>query len=283
MKKIFGFLTVIIFTIISFSCSGPQKSKGDIKIQLIQTLENTQTFPKLEAINNTLKVKKSEPEIKEDNSMINDTTKPLAERMKGSSEKPTSYEDFANQNPLFAILSPNIYQVNNQQELMPSCFLGYVLRKDTAKLNNIFYTDSIRAFFHPTAKFNYVEFYSEDGTPIERLYITTENSRKENLNSEDIEYIKVTEQEHGSGISGLLISEKRYNLSMKMRGTAISSINSLITDKNALLVATTLGNYTYAIGVNKEDANGLIPLAKEISKDELKSLKADYGDLIVED
>jgi SecD/SecF fusion protein len=85
-----------------------------------------------------------------------DTSKSLAEKIaageKDTTKKDTTknktFEQFAKENPLFAVLGPSI-QMNeqNQQELRKGPVIGSALAKDTAKVNSYFAMEQIKSKF----------------------------------------------------------------------------------------------------------------------------------------
>lgn len=126
--------------------------QGSAKLEFWETYDNTEIFPLLENINTTLaSVLKNE---NQDDSLqavgtneATDTTSTggrlaalsgsgaASDSLRGDSSV-LAQTNLRNQNPLFAIMSPNVGQdAQGQQTLGPGPVVGYVLQKDTAQLN----------------------------------------------------------------------------------------------------------------------------------------------------
>ena len=144
--------------------------QGTAKLEFWETYDNKDIYPVLEEINKTLKLigapdtnalaslnsdslgvrqdtlKSADDTLENDstkNSLMSQLDKP---KEKDSTGKDTSkagqqksYEEFAKENPLFALLNPSIQQnQQNQSELRKGPVIGSTFTKDTAKVNRIF-------------------------------------------------------------------------------------------------------------------------------------------------
>ncbi len=148
--------------------------QGTAKLEFWETYDNKDIFPMLEEVNKTLKLMgKSDSLLAarkdslDPNSLAtrNDTLKQAADTSgnqlmkeiskneKDTSKKDTSntsktFEQFAKDNPLYAVLTPAIVQnEKNQQELRKGPVIGSALVKDTGKVNRLFEMEQVRSKF----------------------------------------------------------------------------------------------------------------------------------------
>lgn len=143
--------------------------QGTAKLEFWETYDNKDIYPILEEVNKTLKLmgstdSTSKARLNPDTLAVRqDTLKEADKTQKDSSEnslmtqleKPSgndtsskdtskakgqkTFEEFAKENPLFAVLAPSIQQnQQNQSELRKGPVIGSALVKDTAKVNRIF-------------------------------------------------------------------------------------------------------------------------------------------------
>lgn len=138
--------------------------QGSARLEFWETHENSQIFPLLENINQTLAatqapakdtatVASTTPAAQGDGKLANLSTK------KDSAGKDTSalainQAEQAKNNPLFAVLAPATYQgENGQQALRPGPVVGYSSYKDTAKVNAYLSSPAIAAMIPQSTKF----------------------------------------------------------------------------------------------------------------------------------
>lgn len=142
--------------------------QGSAKLEFWETYDNSEIFPLLENINrtlaSTLKVDtKSNSSVTAADTSAKDTTGGRLASLGGnkaagsdSTKKDSStvaLEQAKNQNPLFAVLSPNIGQgPQGQQMLGQGPVIGYVLQKDTALVNSYFNSAEIKAIIPGNVK-----------------------------------------------------------------------------------------------------------------------------------
>lgn len=93
-----------------------------------------------------------------DSSAKKDSTGDLSMLTDTSTAKDTSkefsQEEFAKENPLFSVMTPAIYQDEQGVErVRTGAVVGYVMGKDTAKVNRILASDKVRAVFPKNLKF----------------------------------------------------------------------------------------------------------------------------------
>jgi SecD/SecF fusion protein len=135
--------------------------QGSAELQFWQVYQNEEVVGILENINKTLAVTVKDTVATTAN-ISADTTKAaggkLADIVKGSKTKDTSSNalaaEAAKKNPLYAVLSIPTYQAENgQQALRPGPVVGWVLQKDTAKVNAYFARPDIKSLIPGTLKF----------------------------------------------------------------------------------------------------------------------------------
>ncbi|MDX3913485.1 MULTISPECIES: protein translocase subunit SecDF [Olivibacter] len=142
--------------------------QGSAKLEFWETYDNSEIFPLLENINRTLASTlkadtKSNSSVTAADTSAKDTTGGRLASLGGnkaagsdSTKKDSStvaLEQAKNQNPLFAVLSPNIGQgPQGQQMLGQGPVIGYVLQKDTALVNSYFNSAEIKAIIPGNVK-----------------------------------------------------------------------------------------------------------------------------------
>lgn len=142
--------------------------QGSAKLEFWETYDNTEIFPLLENINRTLAstLKKEETKVsKTTDSIEKDSTqagrlatlggannKAKTDSLNGDSSS-LALQQAKNQNPLFAVLSPNVGQgAQGQQVLGQGPVVGYVLQKDTALVNAYFNNAEIKSIIPGNVK-----------------------------------------------------------------------------------------------------------------------------------
>lgn len=150
--------------------------QGTAKLEFWETYDNKEIYPILEEVNKTLKligvpdsgVASLNPDtlssnmdtLKQGNETAgNDTSSSLISKLAGTDKSDTTksdttqagaqtFEQFAKDNPLYAVLAPAIQQnEQNQSELRPGPVIGSALAKDTARVNRIFEMEQVRSKF----------------------------------------------------------------------------------------------------------------------------------------
>ena len=152
--------------------------QGTAKLEFWETFDNVDIFPMLESANKTLKsmgitdssyasslnpdslaVRHDSLKAAPDTAMaaaadtgVKSLEEQLAVKAKDTSSTDTSanksFEDFARDNPLFAVLNPSVEtNEQNQQTLRKGPVIGSSLVKDTARVNQIFKMEQVRSKF----------------------------------------------------------------------------------------------------------------------------------------
>ncbi len=154
------------------------------QLEFWETYEYSELFPVLEEVNKYLRdindIEKDKadenieeledvvPQLQDQDSLISDEENVLLAGLEEDSllsdsvSNALSFEEFAAENPLYALLYPNVNQQTGQINLGP--VVGFCAVKDTAALNEYLNDDIIQKFFPIDVKFSYtVKPYDIDG------------------------------------------------------------------------------------------------------------------------
>ena len=154
------------------------------QLEFWETYEYSELFPVLEEVNKYLRdindIEKDKadenieeledvaPQLQDQDSLISDEENVLLASLEedsllsDSASNALSFEEFAAENPLYALLYPNVNQQTGQINLGP--VVGFCAVKDTAALNEYLNDDIIQKFFPIDVKFSYtVKPYDIDG------------------------------------------------------------------------------------------------------------------------
>ena len=167
MKKLL--LILFCFLIIS-GCNRKPADIGDLDVSFYETYDNNELFQGLEQANIFLK------EI-------------LSENETDSALRGLSFEEFESENPLYALLYPNVNQQSGQLNSGP--VLGSCNIKDTAALNAYLNDDTIKKFFPADIKFAYtVKSYNTDVKFIQLVALKLNNRNSNQVDSCIIKKVK---------------------------------------------------------------------------------------------
>ena len=165
MKKLL--YTLLVLSIISYSCgTKEQLPDGDTDIFLYETYEFIELFEALDSVNIYLKSiavldEKTHTAVKvqdEESTLLNEILE----------NESLSFEKFANENPLYALLYPNVNPKSGQLNTGP--VLGFCAIKDTKTLNSYLNDYVIKKFFPIDVKFTYTaKSYDADGKFVQLL------------------------------------------------------------------------------------------------------------------
>jgi SecD/SecF fusion protein len=133
--------------------------QGSAELQFWQVYQNEEVYPILESINKTLALT-----LKDTTTAVagvaNDTTAKSGGKLAGLAKKTDTKDSSAvknealKSNPLFAVLQPPTGQTETgQQALRPGPVVGYVVQKDTAKVNAYFARAEVKAIIPQSYKF----------------------------------------------------------------------------------------------------------------------------------
>jgi len=154
--------------------------QGTAKLEFWETWENKDAFNYLNAINDALKNAEKKDSllsamsgdtsvtvtpdtlavVTPDSTAKDTSSTALIDQIKSDSSKAASdtsaksFEQFAKENPFFALLSPAIFQnAQGQSEYQRGPVVGFTLIKDTSKVNAILNRDDIKAILPKNMKF----------------------------------------------------------------------------------------------------------------------------------
>ncbi len=267
--------------------------QGTAKLEFWETFENKEIFDKISAVNDLLK-----KESKKDSllSSLTDTTvkstdtsavpgdtsalaandslkKPsLLEKIEGGdtaksdTSKNATFEEFAKENPLFAVLSPAIRQgENNQSEYMPGPVVGYAAIKDTAKVNAIFSRNDVRSVL-----------------PKELKLLWAVKPPSKETKAIELVAIKVTSRDGTPPLDGAAISDARQDfgqfnskpeIAMNMNPEGAKTWKRVTSENIGRSVAIVLDNYVYSFPtVQGEIAGGRSSITGNFEINEAKDL-----------
>jgi SecD/SecF fusion protein len=142
--------------------------QGTAKLEFYKTFDNSEAYGILSNVNSFLAAKaKSAAKDTATKSVATATTSKkdtskaglsLLNKVNKSAAKDTSLAgskaQFANQNPLFSVLAPAMYQgQNGQPQLAPGPVVGFAAQKDTAKVNAYLHSPDVKSQLPQNIKF----------------------------------------------------------------------------------------------------------------------------------
>lgn len=178
--------------------------QGTAKLEFWETWENKDVFDYLNSVNEALKSEGKKDSLlatlQNDSAAVEatpdtttvaevapDTTQnALLDQIKndsaaaGTDTTAKSFEQFAKENPLFAVLSPAIFQnQQGQSEYQKGPVIGYSLIKDTSKVNAILQRDDIKAILPKNMEFRWgVKPPTKESSALELIAIKTNGRDK---------------------------------------------------------------------------------------------------------
>lgn len=266
----------------------PYLAQANEKLNLIQKgdevdSKDADSTSKIEALADTVeqKVEEATEEVVETaetaiDSLTNDTTEKessLMDQIAGEADTAStdsagiadqSFEDFAKDNPLFAVLSPAIYQ-NEQGNYMPGegPIVGYVAIKDTAKVNEYLAMPEIQKIFPNDLRLLWTaKPFDEEGRFLQLIAIEV-NSRD---GKAPLEGDVITDAFQDFGQFG-----GRPEITMKMNTLGAKSWKRLTGENIGQSIAIVLDNYVYSFpNVNAEISGGVSSIEGDFSIEEAK-------------
>ena len=267
--------------------------QGTAKLEFWETYDNAEIFNYLSQINDLLKEKrdttaasKDSLTSKADSTITRDSTslaandsgakKPsLIEKIekgdtsaeaKGDTSAEAQFAKFSKENPLFAILSPAIFQnANNQSEYRKGPVVGYALIKDTSKVNAILAMQKVKGLLPKELK----------------LLWNVKPPTKESKALELVA-IKVTSRDGKAPLDGAAISDARQDfgqfggkpeITMNMNPEGAKTWKRLTGENVGKAVAIVLDDYVYSFPtVQGEIAGGRSSITGNFEINEAKDL-----------
>lgn len=175
-----------------------------------------------------------------------------------------SFEEFAAENPLFAVLSPSIYQ-NAQGSYSPGegPVVGYSAIKDTSKVNAYLKMPEVQAVFPSDLRLLWTaKPFDEDGRFLQLIAI------------------EVTSRDGKAPLEGDVITDAfqdfgqfggRPEITMKMNTLGAKTWKNLTGDNIGKSIAIVLDNYVYSFpNVNGEIAGGVSSIEGDFTIEEAK-------------
>ena len=270
--------------------------QGTAKLEFWETYDNKDIYPVLEQVNNLLKgsvkTDSATTALSGDTTTINpdtnavapvatvdtakDSTTSLMSQL-GKKEGDTtttdssaaadkSFQDFARENPLFAVLAPAIQQNEaNQTELRKGPVIGSSLTKDTARVNEIMKMDAVRSKFPREFKALWsVKPIDKEGKVVQLVAI------------------RMPVRDHLAPLDGAAIVDARkqkgqftdnWEISMSMNAEGARVWKRLTHDNVEKSIAVVLDDYVYSYpNVIQEIAGGNSSITGQFTLDEAEDL-----------
>jgi SecD/SecF fusion protein len=254
--------------------------QGSAKLEFWDTYNNNEAFQYIDKANKTLKDKLA---LTKTTATSNDTAAvdtaaknndlALLKNVKSDSSATDSndanFANFAKENPLFAVLNPNIGQnEQGQQVLAQGPVVGFALLKDTAKVNEYLALPEVRSNFPGDMKF-YWGVKSVNDKNVFELFAIKSNTRDGN-----------------APLGGEVISDARSDVDQKGNPEVIMAMNTdgakiwrrmtaeaAADQNNKRSIAIVLDNYVYsAPTVQNEIPGGVSNISGSFTMEETQDL-----------
>jgi SecD/SecF fusion protein len=172
-----------------------------------------------------------------------------------------SFEEFSADNPLYAVLYPNVDQ---QNQLREGPVVGFCAVKDTAVLNSYLKDDAIRKFFPVDVKFAYtVKPYDPDGKFVQLVALKSDRNGKSAMEGDVVTDAIQTFGQFASSAE----------VSMEMNAEGGKQWKRLTTENIGKSVAIVLDGYVYSYPtVQAEISGGRSSITGNFTVNEAKDL-----------
>ena len=241
--------------------------------ELFQSLENVNTYLRETSVvdsteilenNEDSNIDSAEPNedisdlIDEDNLLADLETDSLS----ADSADQLSFEEFAQNNPLYAVLYPN---VNQQNQIQPGPVVGFCAVKDTSELNNYLDDPAVMKFFPVDVKFVYtVKPYDTEERFIQLVALRVTNRDGKAAMDGDV----VTD---ASQAFGQYNSSAEVSMSMNQEGA--KQWKRLTAENIGKSIAIVLDGFVYSYPtVQSEISGGRSSISGDFSVNEAKDL-----------
>ena len=241
--------------------------------ELFQSLENVNTYLReTNVVDSTEILENSEDsnietgESNEDISDLIDDDNLLADletdSLSADSADQLSFEEFAQNNPLYAVLYPN---VNQQNQIQPGPVVGFCAVKDTSELNNYLNDPAVMKFFPVDVKFAYtVKPYDTEERFIQLVALRVTNRDGKAAMDGDV----VTD---ASQAFGQYNSSAEVSMSMNQEGA--KQWKRLTAENIGKSIAIVLDGFVYSYPtVQSEISGGRSSISGDFSVNEAKDL-----------
>lgn len=255
--------------------------QGTAQLEFWETYENAEAFTYLEKINTTLKSRSAllkDTTAAETDTTTTDTTAKsnelaLLEKINADTSKTDSadksFETFARDNPLFAVLSPATYQdEQGQATFRPGAVIGYSALKDTAKVNAYLRMPEVRAGLPGNLKFLWGVKPINDKNVFELFAIKTSGREgKAPLEGDVISDARSDVDQRGNPEVVMIMNAEGAKTWKRMTAEASADPNK------KRCIAIVLDNYVYsAPTVQGEISGGVSSISGSFTQDETKDL-----------
>ena len=241
--------------------------------ELFQSLENVNTYLReTNVVDSTEILENSEDsnietaESNEDISDLIDDDNLLADletdSLSADSADQLSFEEFAQNNPLYAVLYPN---VNQQNQIQPGPVVGFCAVKDTSELNNYLNDPAVMKYFPVDVKFAYtVKPYDTEERFIQLVALRVTNRDGKAAMDGDV----VTD---ASQAFGQYNSSAEVSMSMNQEGA--KQWKRLTAENIGKSIAIVLDGFVYSYPtVQSEISGGRSSISGDFSVNEAKDL-----------
>ena len=241
--------------------------------ELFQSLENVNTYLRetnvvdsTEILDNSDDSGIETAESNEDISDLIDDDNLLADletdSLSADSADQLSFEEFAQNNPLYAVLYPN---VNQQNQIQPGPVVGFCAVKDTSELNNYLNDPAVMKFFPVDVKFAYtVKPYDTEERFIQLVALRVTNRDGKAAMDGDV----VTD---ASQAFGQYNSSAEVSMSMNQEGA--KQWKRLTAENIGKSIAIVLDGFVYSYPtVQSEISGGRSSISGDFSVNEAKDL-----------
>jgi SecD/SecF fusion protein len=229
----------------------------DVETANASTEETTEEVAVVEEV----KAEEIIEETEEENSLLADVLEgdSLAS---DSASAGLSFEEFAAENPLYAVLYPNVNQQTGQ--LNPGPVVGVCAVKDTAAVNAYLSDNAVRKFFPIDAKFAYtVKPYDPDGKFVQLVALKSDRGGKAAMEGDAVTDANETFGQYSS----------TAEVSMQMNAEGAKQWKRLTADNIGKSVAIVLDGYVYSYPtVQAEIAGGRSSITGNFTLNEAKDL-----------
>ena len=179
-----------------------------------------------------------------------------------STDSGLSFEEFAAENPLYAVLYPNVNQQTGQ--LNPGPVVGVCAVKDTAAVNSYLNDNAVRKFFPVDVKFSYtVKPYDPDGKFVQLVALKSDRGGKAAMEGDAVTDANEAFAQFSS----------TAEVSMQMNAEGGKQWKRLTADNIGKSVAIVLDGYVYSYPtVQAEIAGGRSSITGNFTLNEAKDL-----------
>ncbi len=270
--------------------------QGTAKLEFWETYDNKDIYPILEEINKTLKLiglpdsgssalglnpdsLAPKMDTLKDATASADSSKSLISQLsnpkeKGDTSKSDSakaagkqtFEEFAKENPLYAVLAPSVQQnEQNQTELRKGPVIGSALAKDTGKVNRIFEMEQVRNKLPREFKYLWsIKPVDVDGKVMQLVAIRTPS--RDNLAPLDGSAIVDARKQKGQ-------FSDNWEIGMTMNAEGSRTWRRLTKDNVNKSIAIVLDDYVYSYpNVIQEISGGSSSITGQFSLEEADDL-----------